>query len=424
MGPAVALVADPPHLTVRAADQVRLAALHRRLEVHTVDRHGHRVGADDGGAYDVVASVGSGRLPVPVREGVGSYAGVVLHGPQVGAHALRLRHERFETMVHVVVEEGDVAALHVATQPQPITDNRQALAQQPVLVLHDGAGNWVRRPAVAPAAVHATLRPAPAGTAPAAFTAPFSPADAAFAFTDVTVVARHGTDYRLLFRVAAAPALEAISDAVRAQGCGAGQFHWPGAVACEACPEGADCPGGGVETLRPRANFRRCSNGTGTVVRCPAFLADGACQAGGACKAGHGGPLCAVCGAGRAFPSCERCGGVATVLALGFFGALVLLALGWTLLRAAVMTADCEWRLTVSVWKRAVGYFQVRPRPCARAYAPDSVDHRRAPPKGLCNALRVTVGSVEDGRGPWDVADWVLAEGSGGLSDVVEGVVE
>ena len=147
---------------------------------------------------------------------------------------------------------------------------------------------------------------------------------------------------------------------IEPRACATAEYYVPGDTVCQPCPEGAHCQGRALEDITTRDNFWRCDRRTATFVRCPAFLPDKTCMAGdlqGACAPNHKGPMCAACASGFVGPGCEACTGfhVATLFA---FGALYGLVFVWTLVRAFVQDPQSRRLLTISVWKRIIGFFQ------------------------------------------------------------------
>ena len=109
-----------------------------------------------------------------IIDGTAVFEGLALRYPKVGLYTLFVTAaEAFEasngmlnetlitgTQVEVFVTEGQPAALYIRSQPSEVTDNTRPLRNQPVLELHDAAGNPILQPTLPDLMVRARLSPA------------------------------------------------------------------------------------------------------------------------------------------------------------------------------------------------------------------------------------------------------------------------
>ena len=190
------------------------------------------------------------------------------------------------------------------------------------------------------------------------------PQNGQFLFDSIGFKARYNVLYRLRFTldpVAGLPVADAWSDPIEAQRCGNRDFYVPGETVCRACLPGAVCNGTSVDRMRTQAGYWRAHPDTLAFVRCPEWLPEGTCMANftqGTCAGGHTGFLCGTCKAGHGGIECTRCYGGFEIAKLVAFIAIYLAIFGWTTVRAYIQDAHSKRLLTISAWKRAIGFFQ------------------------------------------------------------------
>ena len=185
------------------------------IDVYTVDQSGHPVFHYDATAHNVTAALFSPQQPnralplsgaaVWTRRGRGTLRGLSTPSPAAGQYALSLTAPGLHGVTAAVyITAGPPAALVLVRPPSAVSDNANALTEQPVLGLRDVAGNDVpgTDAALRGLLLHATVVP----HAPeqqrfgGAFVAPLE--DGRFHFVGVAVAAVYGRAYHLKFSLA------------------------------------------------------------------------------------------------------------------------------------------------------------------------------------------------------------------------------
>ena len=379
VGVPAALLAEPRTLTVRAAATVSLAELPRPPRVFTVDEQQQKLLRFDGERYVVSVTITpdptgpcSGQPPAlgpvqtergvadlrnPLRcPAVGEY-NVTFFSPALGARA---------TMT-LLVTEGAAHSLRIRQTPSDTTDNVLPLQQQPKLELQDAAGNQIRFPVsdAGQLVLVATVWENGGNTTAPPFEVAFANGVFDFKFAKIKVKARYGYEYSLKFALHSELQVPAVEfRPITATGCPPTHFYVRGDTTCRECVAGALCDG--TARLRTQANHWRPHNRTHTFAECPTFRPDRACLAGfevGTCGPSaeaprFQGPLCGVCVAGYMGKECRTCGEISWQRTLSLLGGAYLLIVTWTTVRAFHQDANSKRLLTISTWKRTIGYLQ------------------------------------------------------------------
>ena len=184
--------------------------------------------------------------------------------------------------------QGDPVGLGIERQPSGVTDNVNPLAQQPEVVLLDGAGNLVPRPAVQSVTsllARAEVVPRPPKNATFLFDTNFR--EEKFTFDMVTVLASYGTVYHLEFSLAPEEGLgdvaTALSIPIVPRRCERSKYYVPGDTFCRYGP--GPIPGDALEgRVAPEAVRSAvgggCQSGWGRLLSVTNAIEAGTCRSG------------------------------------------------------------------------------------------------------------------------------------------------
>ena len=172
-----------------------------KLTIYVVDRYRNRL-LD----YDTVSrSLMAAGEAVPVsamptlHRGKAAVPGIAVPVLIAGPHQVNFSTDGLmSTALELTVTEGPPAQLVIVQQPHNTTDNRGPLETQPVIELHDAAGNPLMRPMVPPGvSLVARGHLNHPGRNASTWSAPFQGGN--FTFHGIQFVAEYGAVYHLRF---------------------------------------------------------------------------------------------------------------------------------------------------------------------------------------------------------------------------------